>query len=193
MRVGIGYDIHRLAQGRKLVLGGITLEHGRGLLGHSDADVLIHAICDAILGACALGDIGTHFPDDDPRFKDADSTELLGEVCRIMREEGWKIGNIDCTVMAEEPRIAPHIKRMRQRLADILFTDISRVSVTRSTPPPVHPYPPSPSPTPIPGAWHGTVAISGISTARRSQSTAWTRPLETSISSYRPSATSATA
>ncbi|MDP8247910.1 MAG: 2-C-methyl-D-erythritol 2,4-cyclodiphosphate synthase [Candidatus Tritonobacter lacicola] len=129
MRVGIGYDIHRLAQGRKLVLGGVELEHGRGLLGHSDADVLIHAICDAILGACALGDIGTHFPDDDPRFKDADSTELLGEVSRMIREEGWEIGNIDCTVMAEEPRIAPHIKRMRQRLADTLSTDISRVSV----------------------------------------------------------------
>lgn len=129
MRVGIGYDIHRLAQGRKLVLGGVTLEHGRGLLGHSDADVLIHAICDAILGACALGDIGSHFPDDDPRYSGADSTELLGEVCRMMREAGCEIGNIDCTVMAEEPRIAPHIKRMRQRLADTLSTDISRVSV----------------------------------------------------------------
>ena len=129
MRAGIGYDIHRLVDGRRLVLGGLELEGDRGLLGHSDADVIVHAVCDAILGACALGDIGSHFPDDDPRYGGADSMELLGEVCRIMREAGCKIGNIDCTVMAEAPRIAPHIERMRQRLAETLSTDISRVSV----------------------------------------------------------------
>jgi len=129
MRAGIGYDIHRLVDGRRLVLGGLELEGDRGLLGHSDADVIVHAVCDAILGACALGDIGSHFPDDDPRYDGADSMELLGEVCRMMREAGYEIGNIDCTVMAEAPRIAPHIERMRQRLAETLSTDLSRVSV----------------------------------------------------------------
>lgn len=111
------------------MLGGVELEHDRGLLGHSDADAVAHAVCDAILGACALGDIGGHFPDDDPRYGGADSLELLGEVCRMMRKAGYEIGNIDCTVMAEEPRIAPHIERMRARLAAALSADISRVSV----------------------------------------------------------------
>ena len=129
MRVGIGYDIHRLVEGRRLILGGVELEHDRGLLGHSDADAVAHAVCDAILGACALGDIGGHFPDDDPRYGGADSMELLAGVCRMMRKAGYEIGNIDCTVMAEEPRIAPYIERMRERLAAALSADISRVSV----------------------------------------------------------------
>ncbi len=129
MRVGIGYDIHRLATGRRLVLGGVTLEHEQGLVGHSDADVLVHAVCDALLGAMADGDIGSHFPDDDPRYRDIESTELLRDVCQRMKKAGYEIGNLDCTVVAEEPRISPHVQSMRKRLADVLSTDVSRVSV----------------------------------------------------------------
>ena len=133
MRVGIGYDIHRMVAGRKLVLGGVTLDHNRGLLGHSDADVLVHAVSDAILGALALGDIGVHFPDDDPRFRDADSMGLLKEVCRMMMEAGYEVGNLDCTIIAEEPKITPHIRSMRKRLADVLSTDVSDISVKSKT------------------------------------------------------------
>jgi 2-C-methyl-D-erythritol 2,4-cyclodiphosphate synthase len=117
IRIGQGFDVHRFAPGRKLILGGVELEHAPGLEGHSDADVLTHAICDALLGAAALGDIGAHFPDTDPAYKDADSLELLARVVALVGEHGWRIGNIDATIIAQAPRMAPHVERMRQRLA----------------------------------------------------------------------------
>ncbi|HSN20414.1 MAG TPA: 2-C-methyl-D-erythritol 2,4-cyclodiphosphate synthase [Usitatibacter sp.] len=117
MRVGQGFDVHRLVAGRRLVIGGVEIAHDRGLLGHSDADVLLHAICDALLGAAALGDIGRHFPDTDPRFKDSDSRTLLREVVRRVEEKGLRIVNIDATVIAQAPRMAPHIARMVANIA----------------------------------------------------------------------------
>lgn len=114
MRIGQGYDVHRLVEGRELWLCGIKLEHTLGLLGHSDADVAIHALCDAILGALALRDIGYHFPDTDPRYKGADSKLLLAEVCRMMTDKGYAIGNVDITICAERPKINPHIEKMRE-------------------------------------------------------------------------------
>ena len=119
MRVGIGYDVHRLVEGRKLILGGVEIPHTLGLLGHSDADVLVHAIMDALLGAAALGDIGQHFPDTDPAYEGADSMQLLAHVSRLINQEGYVIENIDATVIAQKPKLATHIQKMRQNIADM--------------------------------------------------------------------------
>ena len=133
MRIGQGYDVHRLVEGRKLILGGVEIEYEKGLLGHSDADVLVHAIMDALLGAAALGDIGLHFPDSDPAYKGADSIALLKEVCRRVRGEGFELGNIDATVMAQRPKLAPHIMQMRENIAAACGVDVSRISVKATT------------------------------------------------------------
>ncbi len=133
MRVGQGYDVHRLVNGRKLILGGVEIEHTLGLLGHSDADVLLHAISDALLGAAALGDIGKHFPDTDERYRGADSAKLLSAVGTLLREKGYKIINIDSTVLAQAPKLAPHIPAMRQNIADALGMDVGAVSVKATT------------------------------------------------------------
>lgn len=125
--------MHRLVEGRDLWICGIKLEHTHGLLGHSDADVAIHALCDALLGALALRDIGYHFPDTDPRYKGADSKLLLAEVCRIIREKGWDIGNVDVTIMAEAPKFKPHIDAMREKLAEVMQIDMDCVSVKATT------------------------------------------------------------
>ena len=132
-RVGQGWDIHRLVEGRPLRLGGVEVPFGRGLLGHSDGDVVMHALCDALLGAAAAGDIGTHFPDTDPRYRGADSADLLARVVQLLAERGFTVGNVDVTVLAERPRLAPHIGPMRARLAEILRTDIERVSIKAKT------------------------------------------------------------
>ena len=133
MRIGQGYDVHRLKEGRALILGGVKIEHEKGLDGHSDADVLLHAIMDALLGAAALGDIGKHFPDKDEKYKGADSLLLTKEVARILKENGYRIINVDSTVMAEAPRLAPHIIKMRENIANALGIDISLVSVKATT------------------------------------------------------------
>jgi 2-C-methyl-D-erythritol 2,4-cyclodiphosphate synthase len=133
MRIGIGYDIHRLVEGRKLILGGIEIPFEKGLLGHSDSDVLTHAICDALLGAAALGDIGTHFPDSDPRFKGASSLDLLRHVVTLLKEHGYQIANIDSTIITEHPKLKPYIAEIRQTLASILEIDIDQVSVKAKT------------------------------------------------------------
>jgi 2-C-methyl-D-erythritol 2,4-cyclodiphosphate synthase len=133
IRTGIGYDSHRLAEGRRLVLGGVEIPHERGLLGHSDADVLIHALCDALLGAVADGDIGQHFPDKDLQWKNADSTVLLGRVVERLARAGWRILNTDATVVAEAPKLQPHIPAIRARLAEVMGLDASRVSVKAKT------------------------------------------------------------
>lgn len=133
MRIGQGFDVHKLVEDRELWLCGIKLDHHLGLLGHSDADVAIHALCDAILGALALRDIGYHFPDTDPRYKGADSKLLLAEVCRLMRERGYGIGNVDLTIMAERPKINPHVEKMREKLAEVMECDVNRVSVKATT------------------------------------------------------------
>lgn len=132
-RTGIGFDAHRLVAGRRLVLGGVEIPHVHGLLGHSDADVMIHAIMDALLGAVADGDIGRHFPDNDPRWKDADSRDLLRQVVVRLNELGWMVGNIDVTVMAEAPRLAPYIPCMCARLAAVLNVAPGQVSVKATT------------------------------------------------------------
>jgi 2-C-methyl-D-erythritol 2,4-cyclodiphosphate synthase len=116
VRIGQGFDVHALVVGRRLIIGGVDIPFERGLAGHSDADVLVHAICDALLGAAALGDIGRHFPDSDPRYRDADSTTLLAEVVRRVEANGWKIVNVDATIIAQAPRMAPHIPLMEERL-----------------------------------------------------------------------------
>lgn len=118
MRIGHGYDVHRLAENRRLVLGGVEIPYEKGLLGHSDADVLTHAVMDSLLGALALGDIGKHFPDTDPDFKGADSIDLLKRVCGLVREKGYALGNLDATVIAQSPKLSPYIERMRQNIAD---------------------------------------------------------------------------
>ncbi len=133
IRIGEGWDVHQLAEGRKLILGGVEVPHTVGLLGHSDADVLLHAITDALLGAAALGDIGRHFPDTDPQFKGADSTVLLAEAARRVRAAGWEIGNIDSTVIAQAPKLAPHIPAMCQRIAGVLGLSWSQVNVKAKT------------------------------------------------------------
>lgn len=133
MRIGYGYDVHGLAEGRPLILGGVEIPFPKGLAGHSDADVLLHAIADALLGGCALGDIGQHFPDSDEQYAGADSRELLRQVVKRVSEEGYVIANIDTTIVAEAPRLAPHILRMRQNIAEDLRVDISRVSVKATT------------------------------------------------------------
>lgn len=132
-RIGVGYDIHRLVEGRRLVLAGIEIPFEKGLLGHSDSDVLTHAICDALLGAAAAGDIGTHFPDSDPRFAGAASLELLARVVELIKERGFEVANIDAVVLAEQPRLAPYIKSMRERLAAVLQIDVELVSVKAKT------------------------------------------------------------
>ncbi len=133
MRIGFGYDVHAFATDRKLILGGVDIPHEMGLLGHSDADVLVHAIMDALLGAAALGDIGKHFPDTDPRFKGADSLILLTAVGNILKENNYSISNIDSTVVAQAPKLAPFIDIMRQNIANALCLDINQVSVKATT------------------------------------------------------------
>jgi 2-C-methyl-D-erythritol 2,4-cyclodiphosphate synthase len=133
IRIGNGFDVHALVAGRPLVLGGVTIPHERGLAGHSDADVLLHAVCDAILGALALGDIGMHFPDTDARWKDADSRVLLRQVAALASEQGWRIGNLDVTVIAEAPKLAPHVPAMRAHLAGDLSCDVGAISVKATT------------------------------------------------------------
>ena len=132
-RIGQGYDCHALVEGRKLIIGGVDIPHHVGLLGHSDADVLLHAITDSILGAAALGDIGKHFPDTDPEFKGADSRKLLKEAAKRVLATGYSIGNIDCTIIAQRPKMAPHIPSMRANLAEDLGVDISQVNVKAKT------------------------------------------------------------
>ena len=132
-RIGIGYDIHRLVEGRKLVLAGVEVPFDKGLLGHSDSDVLAHAVCDALLGAAALGDIGEHFPDTDERWKNASSLDLLAQVVEIIRERGYRVANVDTIILAERPRLRPHIQAMRQRLAAALRVDVDCVSVKAKT------------------------------------------------------------
>lgn len=132
-RIGHGYDVHRLTEGRKLILGGVDIPYEKGLLGHSDADVLAHAISDALLGAAALGDIGHLFPDNDDRFLGADSMLLLREVCRVVREAGYEIGNIDATVLAQAPKLAPHIAAMRANIAKACGVNVSQISVKATT------------------------------------------------------------
>jgi 2-C-methyl-D-erythritol 2,4-cyclodiphosphate synthase len=133
IRIGNGFDVHALAAGRKLVLGGVTIPHDRGLDGHSDADVLLHAIADAILGALASGDIGSHFPDADPRWKDADSRVLLRHVAGLAGAQGFAIGNLDTTVIAQAPKLAPHVPQMRANIAADLACDVAQVSVKATT------------------------------------------------------------
>lgn len=133
MRVGMGYDVHKLVEDRKLIIGGVEIPHEKGLLGHSDADVLTHAVMDSILGAMAMGDIGKHFPDTDQRFKGADSLKLMEHVYEIMKEEGYVLGNIDCTIIAQAPKMAPHIPQMRENFARIMHTDIKNINVKATT------------------------------------------------------------
>lgn len=132
-RIGFGYDVHQFEEGRKLILGGIEIPFDKGLKGHSDADVLLHAITDAILGATAMGDIGTHYPDTDPVYKNADSAGLLADAYSKVKENGWEIVNIDCTVIAEQPRLQQWNLKIRQRIAEILSLEISSVSLKATT------------------------------------------------------------
>lgn len=133
MRIGQGYDVHRLVEGRDLILGGVTVPYEKGLLGHSDADVLVHAVMDALLGAAALGDIGQHFPDTDPAYKGADSLQLLSKVGEILKEAGYQIGNVDATVIAQRPKLAPYREQMRVNMARALSVDASQISVKATT------------------------------------------------------------
>ncbi|MBR1565187.1 MAG: 2-C-methyl-D-erythritol 2,4-cyclodiphosphate synthase [Oscillospiraceae bacterium] len=133
MRIGHGYDVHKLVEGRKLILGGIEIPYEKGLLGHSDADVLTHALMDALLGAAALGDIGKLFPDNDPTFAGADSVELLRKVCAVISDAGYRVGNVDCTVIAQRPKLAPFIPAMREKLAKAMQVDVTQVSVKATT------------------------------------------------------------
>lgn len=133
IRVGYGYDVHRLVEGRDLWLGGVHIEHTLGLLGHSDADVLIHAICDALLGAANLRDIGYHFPDTEPEYKGADSKVLLSRTVDLLAQHGYRVGNVDCTVCAERPKINPHIDAMKAVLAPLLRVDLDAVSLKATT------------------------------------------------------------
>jgi 2-C-methyl-D-erythritol 2,4-cyclodiphosphate synthase len=133
MRVGQGFDVHQLVEGRKLIIGGVDIPYEKGLLGHSDADVLLHAICDALLGAAALGDIGLHFSDSDAKYKDIDSRELLREVARLVANEGFRIGNIDATLIAQAPKMAPHIPQMVQNIASDLGIAMNAVNVKATT------------------------------------------------------------
>ena len=133
MRVGMGYDVHRLVEGRKLILGGVEIPYEKGLLGHSDADVLIHAIMDALLGAAALGDIGKHFPDTDPEYKGISSVKLLVHVAGLLKENGYAVGNIDATIIAQKPKMAPHIPKMRENIAKALGIEISQLNIKATT------------------------------------------------------------
>ena len=133
MRIGFGYDSHRFEEGRRLVLGGVEFPGETGLKGHSDADVLIHAIIDALLGAAALGDIGSHFPDTDPKWKDADSAELLAAVVKVIRAAGYTVGNVDATVICERPKLRPKVDEIRRRLAELMSVTVGQVSVKGKT------------------------------------------------------------
>ena len=133
MRIGHGYDVHRLVEGRKLILGGVDIPWEKGLLGHSDADVLLHALMDAMLGAAALGDIGQRFPDSDERYAGADSMKLLAEVARLLKEEGYRLVNADCTILAQRPKLAPHIPQMLQNIASALAVEKDAISVKATT------------------------------------------------------------
>ncbi len=133
MRVGQGFDLHALVKGRKLVIGGVTIPYDKGLDGHSDADVLIHAVCDALLGAAALGDIGQHFPDTDPKYKDADSRALLRQVASLLKQTGFTVANVDATVIAQAPKMAAHIPAMRANIAADLGIDLGHVNVKAKT------------------------------------------------------------
>lgn len=132
-RFGMGYDVHQLVEGRKLIIGGVEIPFEKGLLGHSDADVLLHAISDALLGAAALGDIGKHFPDTDERYKGADSLKLLEEVGSLLAEKGYTVGNVDATIVAQRPKMAPHIPVMRENIARVLHVDVDRINVKATT------------------------------------------------------------
>lgn len=133
MRIGHGYDVHRLAENRKLILGGVEIPYEKGLLGHSDADVLTHAVMDAFLGALALGDIGKHFPDNDPEYKGADSIMLLEHVYKLIIEKGYKLGNLDAVILAQSPKLSPYIEKMRGNIAEACKCEISQVSVKATT------------------------------------------------------------
>jgi len=133
MRIGHGYDVHKLVEGRDLILGGVKIEHTLGLLGHSDADVLLHAVSDALLGAAGLGDIGKHFPDTDPQYKGADSLKLLEIVAQRVREAGYKVSNIDVTMIAQKPKLRPHIEQMEKNIAGAVGIDVSRINVKATT------------------------------------------------------------
>ncbi|WP_313892864.1 2-C-methyl-D-erythritol 2,4-cyclodiphosphate synthase [Psychrobacillus sp.] len=133
IRVGQGFDVHEFANDRPLIIGGITIPYERGLIGHSDADVLLHTITDAALGAIGEGDIGKHFPDTDPEFKDADSAKLLEYIWKLVDDRGYKLGNIDCTIIAQKPKMAPHIETIRARVAELLQADVSQVNVKATT------------------------------------------------------------
>ncbi len=133
MRVGFGYDVHRLVEDRALILGGVDIPYAKGLLGHSDADVLVHAVMDALLGAAALGDIGTHFPPSDPQYKDISSIKLLGHVADLLKSNGYGVSNIDSTVVAEAPKLAPHISAMVAKIAEALGCEVGLVSVKATT------------------------------------------------------------
>lgn len=133
MRIGTGYDVHRLVEGRKLMIGGIEIPHEKGLLGHSDADVLLHAVCDALLGAAGLGDIGRHFPDTAPQYKGIASMTLLAEVSRLLSEAGFQVNNIDATIVAERPRMAPHVQAMSANIASALKIERTAVNVKATT------------------------------------------------------------
>ena len=133
MRIGMGYDVHRLTEGRRLIMGGVEIPYEKGLLGHSDADVLVHAVMDALLGAAALGDIGKHFPDTDPAYKGISSIALLKKVGELLEENCFLIENIDATIIAQAPKMRPHIDRMRQNMADALGIDISQINVKATT------------------------------------------------------------
>jgi len=133
IRVGTGFDVHQLVEGRPCIIGGVTIPYEKGLLGHSDADVLLHAVTDAVLGAVGLGDIGTHFPDTDPAFKDADSLKLLDEVWSLIEQKGYILGNIDCTIMAQRPKMLPYIPQMRAVIAKALKAEEGQVNVKATT------------------------------------------------------------
>ena len=133
MRVGLGYDVHKLVEGRDLIIGGVKIPYEKGLLGHSDADVLLHAISDALLGAAALGDIGKHFPDTDPKYKGADSLKLLEHVGKLLEENLYIIENVDATIIAQRPKMAPHIQKMRENIAETLGIEVDQVNVKATT------------------------------------------------------------
>lgn len=132
-RFGMGYDVHQLVENRKLIIGGVDIPYEKGLLGHSDADVLLHAISDALLGAATLGDIGKHFPDTDPRYKGADSLKLLEEVGNLLAAKGYVVGNVDATIVAQKPKMLPHIPQMRENIARVLRVDIDQINVKATT------------------------------------------------------------
>ena len=133
MKVGIGYDVHKLVENRDLIIGGVKIPHEKGLLGHSDADVLTHAVIDSIFGALGVGDLGKHFPDTDPKYKGADSLKLMAYSYDLMQEMGYEIGNIDCIIIAQAPKMAPHLEKMKENFAEVLHTDVSNINIKATT------------------------------------------------------------